>query len=69
MDVQQPVDDLGPVELVPRGLPALWRLVTENWMGLMQCGRARMPRQESHHRRGPRAAIKPSTTEASVACA
>ena len=30
MDVQEPVDDLEPAELGPRGVLALWRLVTEN---------------------------------------
>jgi hypothetical protein len=69
MDLRQPVDDLEPVELEPRGVLALWRMVTENWMGLMQCRRARMPRHESHHRRCRRGAINPSTTEAGVACA
>jgi hypothetical protein len=53
MDLQQPVDDLEPVELEPE---AFWQMVAENWMGLMQCRRARMLRHESHHRRHRRGA-------------
>ena len=38
MDLQQPVDEVEPVELEPRGVLAFWRMVAENWMGLLRAG-------------------------------